>query len=176
MKSTDILGSVMLTEEQLQSRICELGLQISEDYNGQELLLVCVLKGACMFLSDLMKRITLDVKIDFMAVSSYGEATASTGVVKILKDLDTSIEGRNVLVVEDIIDTGLTLHYLIKNLRERNPKSIKVCTLLDKPERRRIEMEADYRGFIVENKFIVGYGLDYDEKYRNLPYITCLSM
>ena len=128
-----------------------------------------------MFLSDLMKRIDLDGRIDFMAVSSYGSATKSTGVVKINKDLDASIENKNVIIVEDIIDSGLTLHYLVENLWRRGPKNIKVCTLLDKPERRAVDMKADYVGYEVENRFIVGYGLDYDEKYRNLPYITCLE-
>lgn len=170
-----IIGEVMISEDELQERIVQLGNEISKDYKGKEILLIGVLKGACVFMSDLMKRINNIVSIDFMAVSSYGASTKSTGVVRIIKDLDTSIEGKEVLIVEDIIDTGLTLHYLCDNLKSRNPKSLKICTLLDKPERREIDMKADYVGFEVPNKFIVGYGLDYDEKYRNLPYITCLE-
>lgn len=179
MKSSDVLGKVMLDEETILNRVKELGRQISadcdRDFNGEPVIIVCILKGASIFAADLLKNLTVDARIDFMAVSSYGASTKSTGVVKINKDLDTSIEGKNILIVEDIIDTGLTLHYLIKSLWGRNPKSIRVCTLLDKPERRKVEMRADYVGFEIENKFIVGYGLDYDEKYRNLPYITCLD-
>ena len=179
MNNKEALGRVMLDEETIAKRVKELGEQISADYdrdfNGEPVVIVCILKGACIFASDLLKKLTVDARIDFMAVSSYGASTKSTGVVKINKDLDTSIEGKNILIVEDIIDTGLTLHYLIKSLWGRNPKSIKVCTLLDKPERRKVEMTADYIGFEIENKFIVGYGLEYDEKYRNLPYITCLD-
>lgn len=172
----DVIGEVMISEEALQKRIVELGKQISQDYQGKEVLLIGVLKGACIFMSDLMKRIDNNtLSIDFMAVSSYGASTKSTGVVRIIKDLDTSIEGKNVLIVEDIIDTGLTLHYLYDNLQSRNPDSLKICTLLDKPERREIDIVADYVGFQVPNKFIVGYGLDYEENYRNLPYITCLK-
>lgn len=174
-ETKDVLGTIMLTEEQIQTRVRELGAEITKDYQGESVLLVCVLKGACMFLSDLMKRIDLDVRIDFMAVSSYGSSTKSTGVVKINKDLDSSIENKNVIIVEDIIDSGLTLNYLVENLWQRGPKSIRVCTLLDKPERRKVDMKADYVGFEVENRFIVGYGLDFDEKYRNFPYITCLE-
>lgn len=174
-ETKEVLGHIMLTEEQLQARIRELGEAITSDYEGEPVLLICVLKGACMFLSDLMKRIQLEVSIDFMAVSSYGSSTKSTGVVKINKDLDTSLEGKNVIIVEDIIDSGLTLHYLVESLWRRHPKTIKVCTLLDKPERRKVDMKADYVGFEVENKFIVGYGLDFNEQYRNLPYITCLG-
>lgn len=169
------IGEILISEEKLQKRIRELGKQISEDYKGEELLVAGVLKGACIFMTDLLKRLTVDTCIDFMAVSSYGESTTSTGVVRILKDLDLSIENKNVLIVEDIIDTGLTLHYLYGNLMARNPKSLKICTLLDKPERRKIEITPDYVGFTVENRFIVGYGLDYNERYRNLPYITCLE-
>ena len=169
------LGTILLTEEQIQKRIQELGKQISSDYQGKELIMICILKGACVFLSDLMKRVDVDVRIDFMAISSYGSSTKSTGVVRINKDLDSSIEGKNVLIVEDIIDTGLTLSYLKENLWGRGAASIKICTLLDKPERRKVDIKADYIGFEVENKFIVGYGLDYDEKYRNLPYVTCLG-
>ncbi|NLK72687.1 MAG: hypoxanthine phosphoribosyltransferase [Clostridiales bacterium] len=169
------IGEIMISEEELQKRIAELGHQISADYKGEDLILIGVLKGACMFMSDLMKRINNTLMIDFMAVSSYGASTESTGVVRIIKDLDISIEGANVIIVEDIIDTGLTLHYLFENLKSRNPKSLKICTLLDKPERRKVELTPDYVGFEVPNKFIVGYGLDYQEIYRNLPYITCLK-
>lgn len=171
----DTIGEILITEEEILARIKELGKEITRDYQDEEILVICVLKGACIFMSDLIKRIESPVKIDFIAVSSYGATTKSTGVVKIIKDLDQSIEGKNILIVEDIIDTGLTLHYLCDNLRSRNPASLKVCTLLDKPARREVEMKSDYTGFEVENKFIVGYGLDYDEKYRNLPYITCLN-
>ncbi|MCG8482098.1 MAG: hypoxanthine phosphoribosyltransferase [Clostridia bacterium] len=170
-----IIGDVLISEEKLLERVAELGEKISKDYEGKEVLLIGVLKGACIFMTDLMKKIDTNVTIDFMAVSSYGASTKSTGVVRIIKDLDTSIEGKEVLIVEDIIDTGLTLHYLYDNLQSRNPKSLRICTLLDKPERREIEMQADYVGFKVPNKFIVGYGLDYQEKYRNLPYITILT-
>lgn len=170
-----IIGDILISEEKLQERIAELGEEISRDYAGKEVLLIGVLKGACVFMTDLMKKIDTSVTIDFMAVSSYGASTKSTGVVRIIKDLDTSIEGKDVLIIEDIIDTGLTLHYLFDNLHSRDPKSLKICTLLDKPERREIKMQADYVGFKVPNEFIVGYGLDFQEKYRNLPYITCLS-
>jgi len=174
MKKEMTFGEIMISEEQLQQRISELGKQISEDYAGKTILTICVLKGACIFMSDLLKNITTDTNIDFMAVSSYGASTSSSGVVRILKDLDASIEGKHVLIVEDIIDSGLTLHYLRDNLLARKPKSLKICTLLDKPERRLADISADYVGFVIENKFIVGYGLDYQERYRNLPYITCL--
>lgn len=167
-------GEVMITEEEIRSRVKKLGEEITRDFTGEPLLAICVLKGACVFLSDLIRAIGVDTSIDFMAVSSYGSATQSSGVVRILKDLDTSIEGKNVLIVEDIIDSGLTLHYLRDYLMARNPKTLKICTLLDKPERREAEISADYTGFTIENKFIVGYGLDYNEKYRNLPYITSL--
>ena len=179
MMNNEVLGNVMLDEETLAKRVKELGEQISadydRDYSGEPVIIICILKGASIFAGDLLKKLTIDARIDFMAVSSYGASTKSSGVVKINKDLDTSIEGKNVLIVEDIIDSGLTLHYLIKSLWGRNPKSIKVCTLLDKPARRKVDMKADYVGFEIENRFIVGYGLDYDEKYRNLPYITCLE-
>ena len=168
-------GQVMITEAQLQQRIKELGKQISEDYKGEEILVVGILKGAVLFLSDLIREITVDTKIDFMAVTSYGTSTKTSGVVRILKDLDTGIEDQNVIIVEDIIDSGITLHYLRDYLQGRMPKSLKICTLLDKPERREADIKADYTGFEVENKFIVGYGLDFNQKYRNLPYITCLE-
>ena len=179
MDYKNTLGEIILDEETINNRVKELGAQISADYDkeypGEPVIIICILKGGSIFAADLLKKLTIDARIDFMAVSSYGASTKSMGVVKINKDLDTSIEGKNVLIVEDIIDSGLTLHYLIKSLWGREPKSIKVCTLLDKPARRKVEMNADYVGFEVENKFIVGYGLDFDEKYRNLPYITCLD-
>lgn len=169
------LGQVMISEEQLAQRIKELGKQISEDYKGEEILLIGILKGAVVFLSDLIRELTVDTKIDFMAVTSYGASTKSSGVVRILKDLDSGIEDLNVIIVEDIIDSGITLHYLRDYLMGRKPKSLKICTLLDKPERREADITPDYVGFEVENKFIVGYGLDCDQKYRNLPYITSLE-
>ncbi|MDD2189471.1 MAG: hypoxanthine phosphoribosyltransferase [Eubacteriales bacterium] len=175
MQNNTIFGKVMISEEQLAQRIKELGKQISEDYRGEEVLMIGILKGAVLFLSDLIREITVDTKIDFMAVTSYGASTKSSGVVRILKDLDSGIEDLNVVIVEDIIDSGVTLHYLRDYLMGRKPKSLKICTLLDKPERREADILPDYVGFEVENKFIVGYGLDCDQKYRNLPYITCLE-
>jgi hypoxanthine phosphoribosyltransferase len=174
MKKELTFGETMIEASDIQKRVAELGAQISADYAGQTILTICVLKGACIFMSDLLKNITTDTNIDFMAVSSYGASTSSSGVVRILKDLDSSIENKHVLIVEDIIDSGLTLHYLRDYLLARKPRSLKICTLLDKPERREADIAADYVGFVIENKFIVGYGLDYQEKYRNLPYITCL--
>lgn len=175
MESKYKFGEVMITEEQIRQRVKELGKQISEDYAGEEVVLVGILRGSVLFLSDLIRAITVDTKIDFMAVSSYGESTKSTGIVKINKDLESSIYDLNVIVVEDIVDTGITLHYLRDYLKEKKPKTLKVCTFLDKPERREVDIKAEYTGFEVENKFIVGYGLDYAQKYRNLPYITCLE-
>jgi len=174
MEKELIFGEIMIGEEEIQKRVAELGREISKDYEGETILTICVLKGACIFMSDLLKKISTETNIDFMAVSSYGDATSSSGVVRILKDLDSSIEGKHVLIVEDIIDSGLTLHYLRDYLMGRKPKTLKICTLLDKPERREADIKADYVGFVIGNKFIVGYGLDYQEKYRNLPYITCL--
>ncbi|HHW15357.1 MAG TPA: hypoxanthine phosphoribosyltransferase [Firmicutes bacterium] len=170
----DDLSEVLLNAEELQAKIKELGTAISRDYAGKDLLLVGVLKGAVVFLSDLLRAIDIPAAIDFMAVSSYGAATKSSGIVRILKDLDDSIEGRHVLVVEDIVDSGLTLHYMLENLASRRPASIKVCALLDKPERRQVEVHVDYLGFRIPDRFVVGYGLDYAEKYRNLPYIGVL--
>jgi hypoxanthine phosphoribosyltransferase len=174
MEKELVFGEVMISEAQIQKRVAELGQEISKDYEGETILTICVLKGACIFMSDLLKKISTETNIDFMAVSSYGDATTSSGVVRILKDLDSSIEDKHVLIVEDIIDSGLTLHYLRDYLMGRKPKSLKICTLLDKPERREADIQADYVGFVIGNKFIVGYGLDFQEKYRNLPYITCL--
>ena len=161
----------MISEEKVNARICELGAQISKDYAGEKVHLICILKGASFFACELAKRITIPVTIDFMSVSSYGGSITSTGVVKIVKDLDEPIADENVIVVEDIVDTGRTLSYLLDMLKDRGPKSLKLCALLDKPERRVVEIEADYKGFEVPDEFIVGYGLDYDQKYRNLPYI-----
>ena len=168
---------VLLTEEQLRTRVAELGAQISQDYAGKDLMLVCILKGANIFLADLCRQITLPLSYDFVAVSSYGADTKSSGVVRILKDLDESVESKHVLVVEDIVDTGLTLRlsYLLENLRSRRAASVKICTLLDKPSRRRVEVPVDYCGFTVEDRFVVGYGLDYAGVYRNLPYIGVLK-
>ena len=162
---------VMLTEEQVDARIRELGEQISRDYAGKTLHLVCVLKGGVFYLCELAKRITIPVTIDFMSVSSYGAATKSSGVVKIVKDLDQPLIDRDVLVVEDIVDSGRTLSYLLPLLKDRGPASVKLTTLLDKPERRETDVKVDYTGFEIPDKFVVGYGLDYDQKYRNLPYI-----
>ena len=168
---------ILLTEEQIRVRVAELGAQISQDYAGKELMLVCILKGANVFLADLCRQITLPLSYDFVAVSSYGADTKSSGVVRILKDLDESVESKHVLVIEDIVDTGLTLRlsYLLENLRSRRAASVKICTLLDKPSRRRVEVPVDYSGFTVEDRFVVGYGLDYAGTYRNLPYIGVLK-
>ena len=168
------VGEILIDEETLQARIRELGVQISADYDGRDLLLVGVLKGAVFFMADLMRELTVPCEIDFMAISSYGAATDSSGVVRILKDLDINIAGRNVIVVEDIIDSGLTLSYLMRNLQARKPASLEVCTLLTKPERREIEVPVRYVGFEIPNRFVIGYGLDFAERYRNLPYIGVL--
>lgn len=165
----------MLTEDAVNKRIRELGEKISEDYEGQEIRMICVLKGGSFFMCELAKRISVPVSIDFMSVSSYGGDTKSSGVVKIVKDLDESITGKDVLVVEDIIDSGRTLSYLMAMLRDRGPKSLKLCTLLDKPDRRVIDVKVDYTGFEIPDEFVVGYGLDYDQLYRNLPYIGMIE-
>src|SRR5882672_8785455 len=177
MSWTDVergVGEVLLEEDTLQSRIREMGREISSDYAGRELLLVGVLKGAVFFMADLMRAITVPCEIDFMAISSYGAATDSSGVVRILKDLDINIEDRHVLVVEDIIDSGLTLSYLVRNLESRSPASLSVCALLTKPERRENDVEVAYVGFEIPNEFVIGYGLDFAERYRNLPYVGVL--
>lgn len=166
---------ILLTEEQLELDVAELGRQISQDYAGKEILVIGILKGAMVFLADLVRKITVPTYFDFVAISSYGSSTKSSGVVRILKDLDRSIEGRHVLIVEDIIDTGLTLNYLLENLSSRNPASIKLCALLDKPSRRIEPVNIHYCGFTIADEFVVGYGLDYNERYRNLPYIMILS-
>ena len=162
---------VLLTEEEVDKRIQEIGNQISRDYAGRQIHLICVLKGGSFFMCELAKRITVPVSLDFMSVSSYGKDTKSSGVVKIVKDLDDSIKDKDVLVVEDIVDSGRTLSYLMEMLRDRGPKSLRLCTLLDKPDRRVIDVDVDYTGFAIPDKFVVGYGLDYDQRYRNLPYI-----
>ncbi len=161
----------MMTEEEVDRKIREIGLLISKDYKGKEVHLICILKGACFFACELAKRITVPVTIDFMSVSSYGGGTESSGHVKIIKDLDAPIEGRNVIVVEDIVDSGRTLSHLMDLLKSRNPESIALCALLDKPERRVVDVDVKYVGYQVPDLFVVGYGLDYDQKYRNLPYI-----
>ena len=162
---------VLLTEQEVDRRIQEIGEQISKDYEGKQVHLVCVLKGGSFFMCELVKRITVPVSLDFMSVSSYGSDTKSSGVVKIVKDLDESIKDKDVIVVEDIVDSGRTLSYLLEMLRDRGPRSLSLCTLLDKPERRVIDVKVDYTGFEIPDEFVVGYGLDYDQRYRNLPYI-----
>jgi hypoxanthine phosphoribosyltransferase len=169
------IAEILIEEDALRERVAELGAEISADYAGRDLLLVGVLKGAVFFMADLMRSIDVHCEVDFMAISSYGASTDSSGVVRILKDLDTSIEGRNVLVVEDIIDSGLTLSYLMRNLRARNPSSLEVCALLTKPERREIDVPVRYIGFEIPNRFVIGYGLDFAERYRNLPYVGVLD-
>jgi hypoxanthine phosphoribosyltransferase len=176
MSQTDPkIGETLVAEEDLQRRVRELGAEISRDYDGRELLMIGVLKGAIPFLADLMRELTVECEVDFMAVSSYGSATDSSGVVRILKDLDASIDGRHVLLVEDIIDSGLTLHYLLKNLRARNPASLDFCALLTKPELRRVDLPIRYVGFEIPNRFAIGYGLDHAQRYRNLPYVAVLN-
>jgi hypoxanthine phosphoribosyltransferase len=169
------IGETLVTEEDLKRRVRELGEEISRDYDGRDLFLVGVLKGAVFFLSDLMRVIDVPSEVDFMAVASYGSSTDSSGVVRILKDLDASIEGREVLIVEDIVDSGLTLSYLLRTLKAREPKSLEVCALLTKPERREVELPIRYVGFEIPNRFAIGYGLDHAERYRNLPYVAVLE-
>ena len=169
------IKEVLISEEEIQEKIKELGTLLSEEYQGKKPLLVCVLKGAILFMSDLARSMTIPVEMDFMAVSSYGTSTESSGVVRILKDLDTDIEGRDLIIVEDIIDSGLTLSYLVDILNRRNISSLKIVTLLDKPHRRTVNLKPDYSGFVIPDEFVVGYGLDYAEVYRNLPYIGILK-
>jgi hypoxanthine phosphoribosyltransferase len=169
------VSEILIEEEALQRRIAELGEEISGDYVDRDLLLIGVLKGAVFFMADLMRRLTVACEIDFMAISSYGGQTDSSGVVRILKDLDMNIKGRHVLVVEDIIDSGLTLSYLMRNLRSREPASLEICALMTKPARREIEVPVRYVGFEIPNRFVIGYGLDFDERYRNLPYVGVLN-
>ena len=168
--------SVLLTEEEVDKKIQEIGEQISKDYAGEQVHLVCVLRGGAFFMCELAKRITVPVSLDFMSVSSYGGDTKSSGVVKIVKDLDDSLAGKNVIVVEDIVDSGRTLSYLLEMLKDRGPKTMKLCTLLDKPDRRVVDVKVDYTGFQIPDEFVVGYGLDYDQKYRNLPYIGIVEL
>ena len=167
---------ILISEEEIGKKILEIADRINKDYKGRDLILICVLKGGVMFMCDLAKRLDLNVRLDFMSVSSYGAETTSSGVVKIIKDLDDSIAGKDVLVVEDIIDSGNTLSYLLDILEKRGPKSIKLCTLLDKPSRREKDVTVDYVCFEIEDKFVVGYGLDYDQRYRNLPYIGVMEL
>jgi hypoxanthine phosphoribosyltransferase len=169
------IGEVLVSREDLVRRVRELGEEISRDYEGRDLVMVGVLKGAVLFIADLLRHLTVPCEIDFMAVSSYGSSTDSSGVVRILKDLDSPIEGRDVLIVEDIIDSGLTLQYLLRNLRARNPRSLEVCALLTKPERRRVDLPTRYVGFEIPNRFAIGYGLDYGQHYRNLDYVAALD-
>jgi hypoxanthine phosphoribosyltransferase len=169
------IGEALITQEDLERRVRELGAEISRDYAGKDLFLVGVLKGAVFFLSDLMRCIEVPCEVDFMAVASYGSSTDSSGVVRILKDLDATIEGKDVLIVEDIIDSGLTLSYLLRTLRAREPRSLEVCALLTKPERREVDLPIRYTGFEIPNKFVIGYGLDHAERYRNLPFVAVLQ-
>ena len=169
------VGTVMITEQEIAKRAEEIGKLITEEFAGQEVLAIGILKGAAIWLADVIRNIDLDVKIDFMAVSSYGAGTKSSGAVKIIKDLDDPIEGKNVIIIEDIVDSGITLNYLKNYLLSMEPKTLKICTFLDKPTGRQIDIDIDYTGFVVPDKFIVGYGLDYAQQYRNLPYVTCLT-
>jgi hypoxanthine phosphoribosyltransferase len=169
------VGEILIDSDALRSRIAELGEEVSAAYEGKDLLLIGVLKGAVFFMADLMRHLTVPCEVDFMAISSYGAATDSSGVVRILKDLDINIEGRNVLVVEDIIDSGLTLSYLMRNLESREPASLEICALLTKPDRREIDVPVRWIGFEIPNRFVIGYGLDFAERYRNLPYVAVLS-
>jgi hypoxanthine phosphoribosyltransferase len=169
------IKSILISEEELAKRIKEMGEQLTQDYKGKDLMVVGILKGCMLYLSDLVRNIDLPLTMDFMVVSSYGSATKSSGVVRIIKDLEREIEGKDVLIVEDIVDTGLTLSYLIENLKTRNPNSVKVCSLLDKPDRRKVHVDIEYVGFQIPDEFVVGYGLDYDEVYRNLPFVCVLK-
>jgi hypoxanthine phosphoribosyltransferase len=170
------IGEILVQPDDLKQKVRDLGAQISADYRERDLLMVCVLKGAVFFLADLMRAIEIPCEVDFMAVSSYGSETDSSGVVRILKDLDRPIAGRDVLIVEDIVDSGLTLQYLLRNLGARNPASLEVCALLTKPDRRKIELPTRYVGFEIPDKFAIGYGLDHAERYRNLPYVAALTV
>lgn len=171
----ELVEKVLINSQEIQKRINDLGKRISRDYKGKEVLLVCVLKGAFVFLADLIRAMDVPLKVDFIACSSYGSSTESSGVVRILKDLDYPVEGKHILLVEDIVDTGLTLNYILSLLKERRPKSLKVCAFLDKPERRVVPVKIDYLGFKIPNEFVVGYGLDYNGQFRNLPFIGVLK-
>ena len=173
--NSEVMGKILFTEEEIRKRAKEIGEQIGRDYEGEEIVLLGTLKGAVLWMSDLMKEIPMDVTIDFISASSYGSSTSTSGVVKIKKDVDMDLFNKNVIIVEDIVDTGTTLNYLKEYLKERNPKDVKICTLLDKPARRVIDLKPDYIGFTVDDLFVIGYGLDYDQKYRNLPYISYLE-
>ena len=165
------IAKILISEQELADKVNELGAQISKDYEGKNLMMVSVLKGSVVFMADLMRAITINASIDFMSVSSYGSGTKTSGVVRIIKDLDDDLAGRDILIVEDILDSGMTLSYLSKHIMAKGANSIKIATLLDKPERRKVDVYPDYKGFVVPDEFVVGYGLDYDEKYRNLPYV-----
>jgi hypoxanthine phosphoribosyltransferase len=171
----DLLGEVIIGPDELQRRVSELAAEITRDYQGKDLFMMGVLKGAVFFLADLMRQIDRQCELDFMAVSSYGSETDSSGVVRILKDLDAPIEGKDVLIVEDVVDSGLTLGYLLRSLRSRNPRSLEVCALLVKPHRRKVELPIRYVGFEIPDRFVVGYGLDLDQRYRNLPYVATIA-
>ena len=171
----DTIGTIMITQQQINERAAEIGRQIEEDFKGEPIVVVGILRGAVMWMVDVMKNTNLDMTIDFMSVSSYGSSKKSSGIVKINKDLDTDIEGKNVIIVEDIVDSGYTLNYLKGYFESRAAKAVKICTLLDKPEGRKVDIDVDYIGFTVDDRFIIGYGLDYDQKYRNLPYISFLE-
>ena len=173
--SKDEIDRVLVSNERIQARLDELAERINQDYAGKELLLVCILKGAVTVFADVLRRVTIPCQIDFMAISSYGSSTKSSGVVRILKDLDHGIEGKDVLIVEDIVDSGMSMHYLLDTLKTRKPASVRLLTMLDKPDRRRVELQADYIGFTIPDEFVIGYGLDYAEKYRNLPDVCVLS-
>lgn len=171
-----IFGKPLITQRQIEKRIRELGTKITTDYEGRELVMICLLKGAYVFFADLVRNIHIPVNVDFMMVSTYGARASSSGEVKIISDLSSSIKGRDVLLVEDIVDSGLTLSYLYKTIKAKDPRSLKLCALLDKVERRRHEIPIDYIGFTVPNKYVIGYGLDYQDRYRNLPYIAVLDV
>lgn len=175
MSTDSAIGRVLVSEEDLTRRVRALGAELTEAYAGRDLVLIGVLKGAVLFVSDLMRQMDVSVELDFMAVSSYGSATKSSGVVRILKDLDSAIQGRDVLIVEDIVDTGLTLRYLLRSLRGRNPRTLEVCALLVKPDARVVDVPVKYVGFEIPNEFVVGYGLDYQQRYRGLPYVAILD-
>ena len=169
------IQKVLISEEEIAKRVKEMGAQLTEEYRGKDLMVVGILKGCMLYLSDLVRAIELPLTMDFMVVSSYGSATKSSGVVRIIKDLEREIEGKDILIVEDIVDTGLTLSYLIENLKTRNPNTVKVCSLLDKPDRRKAHVDIEYVGFQIPDEFVVGYGLDYSEVYRNLPFVCVLK-
>ena len=175
MSMNDDIRAVLVSEQQLKDKVAQLGAQISQDYAGKDLVLVSILKGAVVFMADLMRAVTIPCSIDFMVVSSYGAGTTTTGLVKIIKDLDSDLSGKDVLIVEDILDTGVTLSNLVPMLKMRDPNSVRICAILDKPSRRRADIQADYIGFQVPDDFVEGYGLDYAEKYRNLPYVGVLK-